>query len=101
MPWSPWTSSFENFEIIFDDFESRTQILSILCKWLNLIISKIESTLKSLKCYFNKKSLKHLFNGIISKILETDGLRTVVQYDIVGVWYASLDERIYLYASLW
>ena len=29
--------------------------------------------------------LEHLFAGLVSKILETDGLRAVVQNDIVGV----------------
>ena len=43
--------------------------------------------------------LKHLFDGFVSKILETDGLRAVVQYDIVGVRYAGLHKRIHLYAS--
>ena len=28
---------------------------------------------------------KHLFASLVSKFLETDGLRTIVQYDIVGV----------------
>lgn len=36
---------------------------------------------------FGQDSLKHLSTSIISKLLETDGLRTVVQYDIVGVRY--------------
>ncbi len=44
--------------------------------------------------------LKHCFAGFVSKILETDGLRAVVQNDIVGVRYAWLHERIYFYASL-
>ena len=40
--------------------------------------------------YFYKNSLKHPFAGLVSKLLETDGLRTVVQYDIVGVRYYNI-----------
>lgn len=35
-------------------------------------------------------SFKHFFAGFVPKLLETDGLRTVVQYDIVGVRYARI-----------
>ena len=48
----------------------------------------------------SKLTGQHLFDGFVSKILETDGLRTVVQYDIVGVRYAWLYERVNFYTSL-
>lgn len=43
---------------------------------------------------------KHLFASLVSKFLETDGLRTIVQYDIVGVRHTGLHKRIYFYACL-
>ena len=30
-------------------------------------------------------AFKHLFNGFLSEIIETDGLRTVFQHNIIGV----------------
>lgn len=45
-------------------------------------------------------SFKHFFAGFVSKLLETDGLRAIVQYDVVGVRYAGFHERINFYASL-
>jgi len=59
----------------------------------------ITGTLLQQSLFHNQSSLKHLFDGIISKILEADGLRAVVQYDIVGVRYARLHKRVNLYAS--
>ena len=47
----------------------------------------------------NRGLLKHLFDGFVPKILETDGLRTIVQYDIVGVRYAGLHKRVHFTTS--
>ena len=83
----------------------RAQFVSILLlDLLNAIILDQEICLRGCVLaflhLFYMSSFKHFFAGFVSKLLETDGLRAVVQYDIVGVGYAGLHERINFYASL-